>query len=730
MEEMNNPQHPSSGSGQPHQHPVNHTRPFFYVQPPSQPYFLYQWHMNNPFGQYGFHGSGFPFGRPYLPPYPYMQYPGYVVPQAPMQPMDYRRMFNPHFPSTGAYDVRFRYHQTRMRRETATSEVQTDPSEAVNKLIESLGKMGACHPASEKELDSGIASQNSGTFVPGDEQKQVAQNEGKEPQPQRSVPKKVRSGDKPLSSPVKVFSEPAAAAAAAAAAYDVESNQRRLEDLARQEGWSVSSCEGVLPLDSSSVHEENVGPKAQCSDESEPQVNVAFPEKFTDGSGSRNRENQGTRCGRNKSDKLTGLDPQPGAVQGCDVASKQGGDTTWPLAEPLPSNLPPSNWLAHEGAEQAHEVVTKMASPADKKKSVERQVPGSEDLQYNNSKQSCGAPAPSEELQKDNPLWYIDSAASFIPPSSYLSTFGNSYYYSYYPQIAQERQSVLSPSLDELSSRDEMFSTDLEDIDLMPGHVYAGGRLGHVANEVQERLGEEIQNSLLHEEECPVCPKMKTCATCGSSLSKETKKSKVSASGNTEYTETEDTYEELVEEEKGEVSKKGRELRKAASMKKPPHPKRPSQPCSAARPLPKQKSRKGCCGDNEDSTCHEHQGKEYPEESECCEEHKTASKAEKHKGQETKNVHLKRQTEKPWREGTVTSDQESWESYGAKPRSKQWKPYPSRGRDQERPPRKRASYKAFVYQKPRRNDCDDNEDGDLPRVQRGRGSTKRRGTRY
>uniref|UniRef100_W5N5F5 Bucky ball n=1 Tax=Lepisosteus oculatus TaxID=7918 RepID=W5N5F5_LEPOC len=631
MEEMNNPQHPSSGSGQPHQHPVNHTRPFFYVQPPSQPYFLYQWHMNNPFGQYGFHGSGFPFGRPYLPPYPYMQYPGYVVPQAPMQPMDYRRMFNPHFPSTGAYDVRFRYHQTRMRRETATSEVQTDPSEAVNKLIESLGKMGACHPASEKELDSGIASQNSGTFVPGDEQKQVAQNEGKEPQPQRSVPKK-------------------------AAAYDVESNQRRLEDLARQ---------GVLPLDSSSVHEENVGPKAQCSDESEP---------------------------------------QPGAVQGCDVASKQGGDTTWPLAEPLPSNLPPSNWLAHEGAEQAHEVVTKMASPADKKKSVERQVPGSEDLQYNNSKQSCGAPAPSEELQKDNPLWYIDSAASFIPPSSYLSTFGNSYYYSYYPQIAQERQSVLSPSLDELSSRDEMFSTDLEDIDLMPGHVYAGGRLGHVANEVQERLGEEIQNSLLHEEECPVCPKMKTCATCGSSLSKETKKSKVSASGNTEYTETEDTYEELVEEEKGEVSKK---------------------PCSAARPLPKQKSRKGCCGDNEDSTCHEHQGKEYPEESECCEEHKTASKAEKHKA-----VLIFIPAEKPWREGTVTSDQESWESYGAKPRSKQWKPYPSRGRDQERPPRKRASYKAFVYQKPRRNDCDDNEDGDLPRVQRGRGSTKRRGTRY
>lgn len=49
--------HPSqSDVEQPHP-PVNHNRPFFYVQPPTQPYFMYQWPMD-PFGQYGFLGPG------------------------------------------------------------------------------------------------------------------------------------------------------------------------------------------------------------------------------------------------------------------------------------------------------------------------------------------------------------------------------------------------------------------------------------------------------------------------------------------------------------------------------------------------------------------------------------------------------------------------------------------------------------------------------------------------
>ncbi|KAK1173959.1 hypothetical protein AOXY_G4206 [Acipenser oxyrinchus oxyrinchus] len=56
---MNPPPH-SVGNGQ---HPADHTRPFFYVQP-SQPYFPYQWHMQNPYNPYmGFPGSGYNYGQ-------------------------------------------------------------------------------------------------------------------------------------------------------------------------------------------------------------------------------------------------------------------------------------------------------------------------------------------------------------------------------------------------------------------------------------------------------------------------------------------------------------------------------------------------------------------------------------------------------------------------------------------------------------------------------------------
>lgn len=35
-----------------------HPRPFFYVQPPSQPYYVAQnWQMNNPYGHYGLPGG-------------------------------------------------------------------------------------------------------------------------------------------------------------------------------------------------------------------------------------------------------------------------------------------------------------------------------------------------------------------------------------------------------------------------------------------------------------------------------------------------------------------------------------------------------------------------------------------------------------------------------------------------------------------------------------------------
>ncbi|XDV27356.1 hypothetical protein PO909_030898 [Leuciscus waleckii] len=217
------------GVGQPH-HPVNHTRPFFYVQPPSQPYFMYQWPMN-PYGHYGFPGPALHYGRPYMAPYQFMQYPGYVVPHAPMQPIDYRRI-NPHYPSVASYDLRVRHHvqHAGMHRETACSEVQTDPSDSVNKLIDKIESLKACEQG-DKGLNTVVSS--TPDVVQGeklaclneDSKLELTSQEGKEEQ--------VSEVTRPTT-----YSD---------SAYDAESSQGVLDECVLSD---------VLPLDSSSVHEE------------------------------------------------------------------------------------------------------------------------------------------------------------------------------------------------------------------------------------------------------------------------------------------------------------------------------------------------------------------------------------------------------------------------------------------------------------------------------------------
>ncbi|XP_039609097.1 bucky ball [Polypterus senegalus] len=677
MEEVNNSQH-SMGSGQQHQHPVNHTRPFFYVQPPSQPYYLYQWHMNNPFGHYGFHGSGLPFGRPYLPPYSYMHYPGYILPQAPVQPMDYRRMF-PHFPSAGGYDLRFRYHQTRIRRETTTSEVQTEPNEAVEKLSECLGKMEACDISVEKEMDSGVASQAPGELG--------TQYEQPSPQPQRIS----KSGN-------TIFSDLAGTAYADANLCNRNASQR--------DEWSVSSCDGVSPLDTSSVHED-VCHKDTCLEEQEEQcVPSSSPIMCQP-------------CVKvdlsSKPEKTLLAKDTPTGVFFQDLGQGKDG------VESESSHDPSDNWLVNDGIAQECKNEYKLPALQANVEKTSQDSKSHEDLVHDEELHFRILKLPFHtilaggEMDKENPLWSVDSLSNLITPSTLLSTFGNAYY-GYYPQVAQERQSVLSASLDELSSRDEMFSTDVEDMDLVPGHIYTGKSLGQ--DNVEEQ--DHVDKGFL-EEECPLCPRQRTCATCGCCLSQD-------AHGGLEAeNDTSEEITDIVEDCESDSIKKVRDSRKVTNLKRTSHLKRSISSCSAIKHSSKLKPKKNL-DEVEGSVSPDEQHQNFPGlGKESCEEHKISSKSEKHRGQDH-HVHQKCQMERPCK-NTVMSDQESWESYGAKPRSKPWKTYP-KARDQERPPRRKMSCKTVVYQRPRRNEYDENEEGEIPRIQRGRGSSKRRGTRY
>ncbi|XP_023681007.2 bucky ball-like [Paramormyrops kingsleyae] len=671
MEEGNNAPH-TMGNGQSQQNPVHHTRPFFYVQPPPQLYYTYQWHMFNPYGQFGYPGSGLHFGRPYVSSIPYMQYPGYVIPHAPLHPVEYRRMSNPYMPPPAAYDVRFCHDEGRGRRETACSEVQTETSERLNELLEGLGKLEVREAVgSGKQLDSGVVSPDSDICFWEDRRKCVGQDEG-------HVPMVTELSDAPPQPPIILPSD------SVEGARDMQSRQSGLKNVAQRQEWCVTAA--VLPFDGSSVREDAV--LAETTESA--QICLLAKTGLSAGPGDCEQRlgmcNQ-TGCGANAQCERMVLQS---TTEGCKDPAKRSADSIWPSSECLPSHHTTS-WLDKAAVLLGNGETSKAPPPAGAADVGAAGQPALdfEDLPYRILRLPFDKVTPIGLSQEDNPLWCVDQLTTFIPPASYLSSINNAYY-SYYPQTAQERQSILSPSLDELSSRDEVFSTDLEDMDLIPGHVYmAGGEMADGICSTEDPPGELALGSS-SEEECSVCSR-NTCATCGTTLSK-TKWSKLCSPGR--CSEKGDTDEEM-----GDVCGSERDIPDTLKVTvKKSHMTKRSQP--HGQQASRQKSKKGCC--------------ERPEDP-----------AKKYKEQESRSAQSKPHLEGQWKECTVASDQESWESCSIKGRPKTCKRYHS-SHGQERSSHKRPSCKNFGHQRTRRNDPDE---GDFPLFHRGRGSTKRRGTR-
>nr|XP_046227865.1 bucky ball [Scatophagus argus]XP_046227866.1 bucky ball [Scatophagus argus] len=448
------------GGKQPHafgsgQQRTQHSRPFFYVQPPSQPYFLYQHWQLNPYSHYGLPG-GFNLGRPCMHPFQYMQYPGFVFPHAPIYPMDHRRMFEPRFHAPTWSDMpRQQYHsQPHGRRETACSEAQTDPSDAITKLIECLDKIrGSELQGAERELDSGVASQSSGMFSP-DEKKSGEQS--------HSLPSKPDGSH--LESPAATFSD------STAAGYDGESSQRSLDALIPQGCWS-GELEEELPLDSSSVHEECCKVEQLATDEHFPDLEKAQVMDI-------------------QSD--TSMTDQSVPKDDAEELLKQTLDPILPSTPLVPSSSCTSS-----------QPVLKDIKSGDKVSKTEHQKA---DQKYQILK------LPFESI-----LTPGDAGARNLSPAA-------PYCYNYLSMhTTHERMSVLSPSLDELSSRDEMFSTDLDDPDLFPKHVYTGRRVAEVVSGSPQVAGEVGEGWLPDS-------KRLMCACCGKSLAKGVGRNKVHSS--------------------------------------------------------------------------------------------------------------------------------------------------------------------------------------------------------
>ncbi|XP_058610237.1 bucky ball [Onychostoma macrolepis] len=632
MEGMNNTSQ-SMGVGQPH-HPVNHTRPFFYVQPPSQPYFMYQWPMN-PYGHYGYPGTGLHFGRPYMPPYQFMQYPGYVIPHAPMQPIDYRRV-NPHFPSVASYDLRVRQHiqHAGMHRETACSEVQTDPSDSVNKLIDKIESLKACEQGGDKGLNTVVSSTPDvvqGEKLIGlneDSKLELGSQEGKEEQ--------VNQVTRPTT-----YSD---------SAYDAESSQGRLDECVLSD---------VLPLDSSSVHEDEQLSVAEelCCQNGKPTTSVT------------------------------------GNVFYSGIKSTVDPTENLDLGKP--------------GDEQVQDIVSTDASAV-----MEPLIKLSEDfdMQYQILRLPCNKTTTGLSLEREiDPLVYFGSPTTLLPPQNYLSSIGSAYSsYSYYPQVTQERQSVLSPSIDELSSRDETFSAEVEDLDLVPGHVYVGGGRLAETSDVPVRSRKEL---LSVEKTRPVC--QKTCMCCGSSMQDEVGMCKMAERSHPERDEVSDhdCEYDLDAEVRSNCESPRVSKRKCCSRHALP---------SCGHHCAKHRHRKLLCEGQE--CCDLHEPVRVHPKAECREEYGSLSKADK---RIQKGALCRPCVELQWGEGVV-SDQETWASCGAKPRARRQVSGPQ---DQGRTPLRRPTCKTVHQQKPR-SEYDDYDETVFTYCQRGRGAMKKRGTRY
>ncbi len=548
-----------------------------------------------------------------MAPYQFMQYPGYVIPHAPMQPTDYRRI-NPHFPSVASYDLRVRQHiqHAGMHRETVCSEVQTDPSDSVNKLIDKIESLKACEQGGDKGLNTVVSS--TPDVVQGEKLTGLNEDSKLELRSQEGKEEQVNQVTRPTT-----YSD---------SAYDAESSQGRLDECVLSD---------VLPLDSSSVHEE------EDANEDDEQQSVA--------------------------EELCCQNGKPTTSVTGNVFCSGIKSTADPT-----ENLD----LEKPGDEQVQNIVSTDAAAV-----MEPLITFSEDfdLQYQILRLPCNKMTTGLSLEREiDPLVYFDSPTTLLPPQNYLSSVGSAYSYSYYPQVTQERQSVLSPSIDELSSRDEMFSTDVEDLDLVPGHVYVGGGRLAETSDMPVRSRKEL---LSVEKARPVC--QKTCVCCGSSLQDEVGMCKMAERSHPERDEVsdQDCEYDLDAEVRSNCESPRVSKRKCCSRHALP---------SCGHHCSKHRHRKLVCEGQESCDLRE-QARVHPK-GEYCEEYGSLAKVDKRiqKGALCRpcvgkglffflfflNLHFNAVTrwsahaeiflEPQWREGVV-SDQDNWASCGAKPRA-------------------------------------------------------------
>lgn len=326
-------------------------------------------------------------------PYSYLQYPGYVMPHA-MQPVDHRRVCDHlrNFPHSPTCEVTLRQSQQNAnvsQKETTCAGAQTEPCDALNKLIECLDRL---HAADSSHTSGSVSPLTEDTKYEGGSEKAEAKHDQEE---KRAVEEE-----------------------------EARDDEEQSEDEEQSDSSQIQSPSGI----------------------------------------DRARLDRGV------------------------VATDEG-----------------TEWRGYDaGRPSSHSSPARCSS---RKKKVENlPYPNLQQRDVPDELPCCILHLPFEKVL----------SSGVMAPSVTSSSLGSPLSYTYRPpKLAHERLSVLSPSLDELSSHDEVLSTDLDDMELFPTRIYTRGRLSEVAS--RRAHGSDL---------CVLYPNRLTCTTCGSHSFTERNRSK------------------------------------------------------------------------------------------------------------------------------------------------------------------------------------------------------------
>lgn len=384
-------------------------------------------------------------------PYSYLQYPGYVMPHTPMHPVDYRRIPERNFPHAPGCDAFFRQFQQGqvVQRETTCVGAQTDPSEALNKLIECLDQLRASD-----------SSQTSGSLSP--------------------LTKEAKCEEESGTIEMKLLSKSNMADDDRDTSHSHDEHVSQEDDSSLASGREEEKNEGVYHNRSESHSGLSQNPSLSGSGQEKHRVETV-PDKEVE---------------------------QTNKKMEWDVCSS---------CQPSSQSSPARSSLGRKAEDQSV-------------------IPKAQDFSR------CILHLPFEKVLSSGVYGASITSPSLSSPLNYT-----------YPQLAHERVSVLSPSLDELSSHDELLSTDLDDIDLFPTQIYSRGKLAEVTS--RRCHGSDL---------CLLYPKRLTCAACGSHTFKELSRTKTRR-----YEDVEDSDEARSEWHLQNTAGKGQATRKTHSLLKP-----------------------------------------------------------------------------------------------------------------------------------------------------------------